>query len=153
MCILASVYKRHSIIHFIYDFQVISTISSPRWRKISWNRSRKTLTWKSRMVSSVTIFCVKVFFRLFNVSYISFSVVWHVNLTARVFFNFCVVDTSDIVGKLKEKIMGDLKEEGLDLSNPEELKRQILEEMKVSYGVERKYQIQLHKTVSRSGLF
>lgn len=35
--------------------------------------------------------------------------------------------------------MGDLKEEGLDLSNPEELKRQILEEMKVSYGVERKY--------------
>lgn len=40
--------------------------------------------------------------------------------------------------------MGDLKEEGLDLSNPEELKRQILEEMKVSYGVERKYQIQLH---------
>lgn len=46
------------------------------------------------------------------------------------------VDTSDIVGKLKEKIMGDLKEEGLDLSNPEELKRQILEEMKVSYGVE-----------------
>lgn len=60
------------------------------------------------------------------------------------FFNFCVVDTSDIVGKLKEKIMGDLKEEGLDLSNPEELKRQILEEMKVSYGVERKYQIQLH---------
>lgn len=69
------------------------------------------------------------------------------------FFNFCVVDTSDIVGKLKEKIMGDLKEEGLDLSNPEELKRQILEEMKVSYGVERKYQIQLHKTVSRSRLF
>lgn len=153
MCILASVYKRHSIIHFIYDFQVISTISSPRWRKISWNWSRKTLTWKSRMVSSVTIFCVEVFFRLFNVSYISFSIVWHVNLTARVFFNFFVVDTSDIVGKLKEKIMGDLKEEGLDLSNPEELKRQILEEMKVSYGVERKYQIQLHKTVSRSGLF
>lgn len=69
------------------------------------------------------------------------------------FLNFCVVDTSDIVGKLKEKIMGDLKEEGLDLSNPEELKRQILEEMKVSYGVERKYQIQLHKTVSKSGLF
>lgn len=52
---------------------------------------------------------------------------------------FCLVDTSDIVGKLKEKIMGDLKEEGLDLSNPEELKRQILEEMKVSYGVEREY--------------
>lgn len=39
------------------------------------------------------------------------------------FFNFCVVDISDIVGKLKEKIMGDLKEEGLDLSNFEELKR------------------------------
>lgn len=48
--------------------------------------------------------------------------------------------------------MGDLKEEGLDLSNPEELKRQILEEMKVSYGVERKSQIHLHTTVSMSGL-
>lgn len=48
--------------------------------------------------------------------------------------------------------MGDLKEEGLDLSNPEELKRQILEEMKVSYGVEREYQMHLHKTVTKSGL-
>ncbi|XP_062590131.1 uncharacterized protein LOC134251722 [Saccostrea cucullata] len=46
------------------------------------------------------------------------------------------VDTSDIVDKLKEKIMGDLEKQGLDLSHPEELKRQILEEMKVSYGVE-----------------
>ncbi|XP_061198006.1 uncharacterized protein LOC133206092 [Saccostrea echinata] len=46
------------------------------------------------------------------------------------------VDTSDIVSKLKEKIMGDLEKQGLDLSHPEELKKQILEEMKVSYGVE-----------------
>lgn len=75
------------------------------------------------MVSLVIIFCVKVFFRLFNVFNIFFFVVWYVNLIVCVFFNFCVVDISDIVGKLKEKIMGDLKEEGLDLSNFEELKR------------------------------
>ncbi|XP_048753656.2 uncharacterized protein LOC125664899 [Ostrea edulis] len=46
------------------------------------------------------------------------------------------VDTSDIVHKLKEKIMTDLEKQGIDLSNPEELKKEILEDMKVSYGVE-----------------
>lgn len=53
------------------------------------------------------------------------------------FYYVYVVATSEIVGKLKEKIMDDLKEEGLDLSNPEEMKREILKEMKMTYGVER----------------
>lgn len=40
--------------------------------------------------------------------------------------------------------MTDLEKQGIDLSNPEELKKEILEDMKVSYGVERKYRKVIH---------